>query len=263
MIISCPQTLSLHVARSWGVFHYSPQLVGGWLILRPELVSLLPPDGTVLDNVVDRLFCFCTTTESRVHDAKSLQVWLQATVSCQMAVDVQGVFPTTRSIPCCGVVVCVSQWPWELCQPEHKLLVGPPTLERSKGRGQTNLDHLSARLRGWDRANNSWPEQLLICHRNVEDQTKRTGLGCGGASILMEYDAWRCSTLYTHPVLLGLSPGPCTSSAPCRPLSQRLQPQAAHNLEKEISGSVTGYFLSCIHNINMTENSRTMQILCE
>ena len=39
---------------------------------------------------------------------------------------------------------------------EHKLPVGSPMLERSKGRGQTNLDHLFSRLRAWDRANNPW-----------------------------------------------------------------------------------------------------------
>ena len=64
------------------VFRRSPQLVGGWLILRPELVPLFPPDGTVLEDVVDRLFCFFAIAECRVHDANSLQVRSQATVSC-------------------------------------------------------------------------------------------------------------------------------------------------------------------------------------
>lgn len=43
----------------------------------------------------------------------------------------------------------------------RKRLAGSPKLNRSKGRGQTNLDHLSSRLRGWDRANTSRPEKQL------------------------------------------------------------------------------------------------------
>ena len=45
---------------------------------------------------------------------------------------------------------------WELCQLENQLPVGPPTLGRSKGIGQTALDHLSSTLRGCDRAKHSW-----------------------------------------------------------------------------------------------------------
>ena len=45
------------------------------------MVSLLPPDGTVQEDVVDRLFCFFAIAECRVHDASWLQVRLQATVS--------------------------------------------------------------------------------------------------------------------------------------------------------------------------------------
>nr|KAG5711575.1 hypothetical protein BaRGS_016757 [Batillaria attramentaria] len=32
---------------------------------------------------------------------------------------------------------------------EHMLLAGSPKLDRSKGRGQTNVDHLSKRLNGF------------------------------------------------------------------------------------------------------------------
>ena len=46
------------------------------------MVSLFSPDGTVLEDVVDRLFCFFAIAECRVHDASSLQVRSQATVSC-------------------------------------------------------------------------------------------------------------------------------------------------------------------------------------
>ena len=49
-----------------------PQLVGGWLILRPQLASLLPPDGTVLEDVVVCLFRFFAITECRVHDVKCI-----------------------------------------------------------------------------------------------------------------------------------------------------------------------------------------------
>ena len=45
-------------------------------------MSLFPPDGTVLEDVVDRLFRFFAIAECRVHDANSLQVRSQATVSC-------------------------------------------------------------------------------------------------------------------------------------------------------------------------------------
>ena len=44
-------------------------------------MSLFPPDGTVLEDVVDRLFRFFAIAECRVH-ASSLQVRSQATVSC-------------------------------------------------------------------------------------------------------------------------------------------------------------------------------------
>nr|KAG5701241.1 hypothetical protein BaRGS_008617 [Batillaria attramentaria] len=37
----------------------------------------------------------------------------------------------------------------ELRQREHVLLAGSPKLDRSKGRGQTNVDHLSKRLNGF------------------------------------------------------------------------------------------------------------------
>ena len=45
-------------------------------------MSLFLPDGTVLEDVVDCLFRFFAIAECRVHDANSLQVRSQATVSC-------------------------------------------------------------------------------------------------------------------------------------------------------------------------------------
>ena len=45
-------------------------------------MSLFPPDGTVLEDVVDRLFRFFAIAECRVDHANSLQVRSQATVSC-------------------------------------------------------------------------------------------------------------------------------------------------------------------------------------
>ena len=61
------------------VFRRSPQLVGGWLILWPWLVSLFPPNETILE---DRLFRFFAIAECRVHDANSLHVRSQATFFC-------------------------------------------------------------------------------------------------------------------------------------------------------------------------------------
>ena len=55
----------------------------------------------------------------------------------------------TWSTPCRGVTAWVPQWPRELHQRERMLLVGPPMLNRSKGRGQTNMDHLTQRLNGF------------------------------------------------------------------------------------------------------------------
>ena len=72
------------------VFHSSPQLVGGWLILRPWLMSLFPPDETVLEDVVGRLFCFFAIAECRVHDASSPQVCSLATLSCSQPEYSQG-----------------------------------------------------------------------------------------------------------------------------------------------------------------------------
>ena len=72
----------------------------------------------------------------------------------------------TPSIPCGGVVICMSQWPLELCQLEQKLLVELSALERSKGTDKTNLDHLWLRLRGWDTANNSWLENH-VCYQKM------------------------------------------------------------------------------------------------
>ena len=45
-------------------------------------MPLFPPDETVLEDVVDRLFRFFAIAECRVHDANSFQVRSQATVSC-------------------------------------------------------------------------------------------------------------------------------------------------------------------------------------
>ena len=47
-----------------------------------KLVSLFSPGGTVLEDVVDCLFCFFAIAEWRVYYANLLQVHLQATVSC-------------------------------------------------------------------------------------------------------------------------------------------------------------------------------------
>ena len=41
----------------------------GCLILRPWLASLLPPDGTALQDMMDCMFCFSAIAGSRVHDA--------------------------------------------------------------------------------------------------------------------------------------------------------------------------------------------------
>ena len=76
--------------------------------------------------------------------------------------------PTTWSIPCHDVVACMSQWPWELWQLEHNLLKGPPMLERSKGRGQTNLDHLSLR----PMTNNPWPEKPSLLQNDRQQNHK-------------------------------------------------------------------------------------------
>ena len=48
-------------------------------------MSVLPPHGTVLEDVVDHLFRFFAIAECRVHDASSLQVRSQATVSCSQS----------------------------------------------------------------------------------------------------------------------------------------------------------------------------------
>ena len=56
-----------------------------WCLTDPAaitIVSLFPPGGTVLEDVVDSLFRCLAIAESRVHEANSLQVCSQATVSC-------------------------------------------------------------------------------------------------------------------------------------------------------------------------------------
>jgi hypothetical protein len=45
-----------------------------------------------------------------------------------------------------GEEVFAPQWPGELCWRERKLLVGPPMLDRPKGRGQTKCSPWSSRL---------------------------------------------------------------------------------------------------------------------
>ena len=60
-------------------------------------------------------------------------------------------------------------------------------LERSKGRGQTNLEHLSSRQRDRDKANNSSLEKPSLLQKQ-NDKTQRTRLGCGRAFTLREYD---------------------------------------------------------------------------
>ena len=70
------------------------------------MVSLLQPDGTVLENVIDHLFCFFAITECRVHDAKSLQVRSQGTVSCSQP-EYSGLLMSCQMFDwiCGGVVV--------------------------------------------------------------------------------------------------------------------------------------------------------------
>lgn len=69
----------------------------------------------------------------------------------------------------------------------RKLLAGSPKLNRSKGRGQTNLDHLSSRLRGWDRANTSRPEKQLATETSTMN-SQLLDLGVEGPPP-REYDA--------------------------------------------------------------------------
>nr|KAG5694430.1 hypothetical protein BaRGS_017463 [Batillaria attramentaria] len=45
---------------------------------------------------------------------------------------------------------------------EHMLLAGSPKLDRSKGRGQTNVDHLSQRLNGFATSVNVWEQQIPL-----------------------------------------------------------------------------------------------------
>ena len=95
---------------------------------------------------------------------------LQYTINCSglnLYVVIKATAATTRSIPCCGVVACVSQWRWKVCQLELKPLVGPPMLQRWKGK----LDHLPSRLRGEDRANNSEKTKCITETKNRKNQT--------------------------------------------------------------------------------------------
>ena len=58
-----------------------PFPTASWWLTHPAAITGVS-DGTVLEDVVDRLFRFFAIAECRVHDAKSLQVCSQATVSC-------------------------------------------------------------------------------------------------------------------------------------------------------------------------------------
>ena len=75
-------------------------------------MSLLPPDGTVLEDVVDGLFCFFAIAECRVHDASLLQVRLQATVSCSQP-EHSGLIMSYQTVDwvCRGVVVSSGSFP--------------------------------------------------------------------------------------------------------------------------------------------------------
>ena len=69
-------------------------------------MSLFPPDGSVMEDVVDHLFCCFASAECRVHDANSLRVRLQATVSCSQP-EYSGLFMSCQMVDwvCRGVVV--------------------------------------------------------------------------------------------------------------------------------------------------------------
>ena len=69
-------------------------------------VSLLLPEGTVLEDMADRLFRFFAVVECRVRDASSLQVCSQATVSCSQP-EYSSLFMSCQTADwvCRGVVV--------------------------------------------------------------------------------------------------------------------------------------------------------------
>ena len=70
-------------------------------------MSLFPPDGAVLEDVVDRLFRFFAIAECRVHDANPLQVCSQATVSCLQPED-SGLLMSCESVDWVSIGVVVS-----------------------------------------------------------------------------------------------------------------------------------------------------------
>ena len=74
-------------------------------------MSVFPPDGTVLEHVVDRLFRFfaiteCSIAERTVNDANSLQVCSQAAVFC-LQPEYSGLLMSCQTVDwvCRGVVV--------------------------------------------------------------------------------------------------------------------------------------------------------------
>ena len=75
-------------------------------------MTLFPADGTVLEDVVDRLFCFFAIAECRVHDANSLQVRSQATVSCSQP-EYSGLLMSCQTVDWVsrGVVVSSGSFP--------------------------------------------------------------------------------------------------------------------------------------------------------
>ena len=78
-------TFSPHVASNWVARRRSSAVPHSLLVVDSSSGHnwcLFPPDGTVLEDVVDRLFRFFAFAECRVHDANSLQLRSQATVSC-------------------------------------------------------------------------------------------------------------------------------------------------------------------------------------
>lgn len=104
--------------------------------------------------------------------------------------------PTTQSIPRYSVGACVLQWPGQLYQWEHELLVGTPMLNRSKGRRRTNLDHLSPALRRWDRAIISKVKKKIQLLQKHRWQTQSTLVGSCRCKVQIQRN-W----LFKFPVL--------------------------------------------------------------
>ena len=72
------------------VFHHSPKL-GGCCLTQPLLMSLLLPQGTVLELVVDHLFCSFAIAVCRIPYVRLLLVDLQSTMASLQPEDGQTV----------------------------------------------------------------------------------------------------------------------------------------------------------------------------